>query len=382
MKRGKAFRFFAVLFAVFIVSNVFSQYALKLVVTDVATSSKDEIYVAGSFNNWDAGSHLYKLKPFGPGRKLIVIKDIPAGKVEFKFSRGNWDKVETDAKGYDIPNRVVEVNDDVTVNCAIAGWKDDFPDKPIPNTATANVSIMDTAFFIPQLNRYRRIWIYLPASYHLTKGKRYPVLYMNDGQNLFNLQTAPFGEWGVDEALDSLQRKSGREAIVVGIDHGGNKRLNEYNPFDNDSFGVGEGKRYAAFLAETLKPYIDKNYRTLSDVGHTYIAGSSMGGLISLYTVVAYPNVFGAAGVFSPAFWTSPPIFKTVSDAKWNSAKRFYFYAGGKEAKPMQKDMEKMIKVLQTKTNYEVVSSIDPLADHNEAAWRKEFPAFYLWLMK
>lgn len=382
MNRNIRLIFLLFVFAFFGAATASAQYSLKLVVQDVATKPKDDIYVTGSFNNWDAGNFQYKLKPFGPGRKIIVIKDLPAGKIAFKFTRGNWDKVETDAKGYDVDNRVADVQEDVTVNCAIAGWKDDFPDKPIPNTATANVSVMDTAFFIPQLNRHRRIWIYLPASYQRTQGKRYPVLYMNDGQNLFNLQTAPFGEWGVDEALDSLQRKTGKECIVVGIDHGGSKRLNEYNPYNNDSFGVGEGRAYTAFVAETLKPYIDKHYRTLTDVGNTFIAGSSMGGLISLYAAISYPNVFGSAGIFSPAFWISPQMYTAVADSKWSTKKRMYFYAGGRESKSMVKDMEKMIKLLQTKGNYEIISSVDPQALHNEAAWRKEFPAFYLWLMK
>ncbi|MGN6617295.1 MAG: alpha/beta hydrolase-fold protein, partial [Ilyomonas sp.] len=207
----KIFFFFAFLFFIF---QLHAQYTLRLVVTDVATKKLDDIYVAGNFNNWNPKDANYKLKPFGGSRKAIVLKDIPAGTYQFKFTRGNWDKVETTAKGEDVENRTVEVNGDVSENITIAGWKDDFPDKPKPNTATAQVHVIDTAFFIPQLNRHRRIWIYLPKSYNTTKGKLYPVLYMMDGQNLFNEQTAAFAEWDVDECLDTLQQKTGKECIV------------------------------------------------------------------------------------------------------------------------------------------------------------------------
>lgn len=375
----KTFFFFAFLFFAF---QLPAQYTLRLVVTDVATKKLDDIYVAGNFNNWNPQDPNYKLKPFGGSRKAIVLKDIPAGTYQFKFTRGSWDKVETTAKGEDIENRMVEVDNDVSVNITIAGWKDDFPDKPKPNTATAQVHVMDTAFFIPQLNRHRRIWIYLPKSYNTTKGKLYPVLYMMDGQNLFNEQTAAFGEWGVDECLDTLQQKTGKECIVVGVDNDAEKRVNEYDPYDSEKYGKGEGKQFADFLANTLKPFIDTQYRTLKDVKHTYIAGSSMGGLISLYAVMKYPQTFGAAGVFSPAFWIAPQMFTDMQQTTWATFPRFYFYAGGKESETMVSDMKKMYNIIAEKHNYDMQEVVYPLGQHNESYWRKEFPNFYKWLMK
>lgn len=375
----KIFFFFAFLFFIF---QLHAQYTLRLVVTDVATKKLDDIYVAGSFNNWNPKDANYKLKPFGGSRKAIVLKDIPAGTYQFKFTRGNWDKVETTAKGENVENRTVEVNGDVSENITIAGWKDDFPDKPKPNTATAQVHVIDTAFFIPQLNRHRRIWIYLPKSYNTTKGKLYPVLYMMDGQNLFNEQTAAFGEWGVDECLDTLQQKTGKECIVVGVDNDTVKRVNEYDPYDNEKYGKGEGKQFADFLANTLKPFVDKQYQTLKDVKHTYIAGSSMGGLISLYAVMEYPQTFGAVGVFSPAFWIAPQMFTDMQQTTWTTFPRFYFYAGGKETETMVSDMKKMYNVIAQKHNYDMQEVVYPLGQHNESYWRKEFPNFYKWLVK
>lgn len=370
--------FFAFLLLTF---QLGAQYTLRLVVTNVATKKLDDIYVAGNFNNWDPADGNYKLKPFGGSRKAIVLKDIPAGSYQFKFTRGSWNKVETTAKGEDIENRTVEVNADVSQDITIAGWKDDFPDKPKPNTATAQVHLLDSAFFIPQLNRYRRLWIYLPKSYNITKGKTYPVLYMMDGQNLFNEQTAAFGEWGVDECLDSLQQKTGKECIVVGVENGGDKRINEYDPYDNEKYGKGEGKQFADFLANTLKPFIDNNYRTVKDVNHTYIAGSSMGALISLYSVMKYPKVFGAAGVFSPAFWIAPLFYKDMQETTWTTFPRFYFYAGEKEDKTMVRDMKKMYDIIGQKHNYDMQEVVFPLGQHNETYWRKEFPNFYNWLV-
>lgn len=370
---------------IFFCSMVFSslaQYTIRFVVTGIATKKLDDIYITGNFNNWNPDDAQYKLKPFGPTRRVIVLKNMPAGKYEYKFTRGGMDKVETTAKGEDIDNRVVEVNGDVSVEVQIPGWKDDYPDKPKPFTATAQVHLLDSVFAIPQLNRTRRIWVYLPKSYTVTKGKAYPVLYLQDGQNLFNEQTAFAGEWGVDECLDSLQKITGKECIVIGIDNGGDKRIAEYNPYNSDKYGKGEGQQYAAFLAETLKPYVDLHYRTIKDAAHTWVAGSSMGGIISLYTVMKYPSVFGVAGVLSPALDVTPDLFADVQQTNWTSLPRFYFYAGGKESATMVSSMDKLIGMIEKKNRYDIRRSFYPLGEHNEAAWRKEFPDFYRWLVQ
>jgi predicted alpha/beta superfamily hydrolase len=374
----KKLLFFLSFFICFNAAN--AQYTMRIVVNDAASKDADDWYVAGNFNNWNPRSETYKLKVFGAKRKAIVLKDIPAGNYQFKITRGSWEKGETTAEGADLQNREVEVNSDTIIYIRVAGWKDDYPNKPKPNTATAQVKILDTAFRIPQLNRTRRIWIYLPKSYATSK-KSYPVIYMHDGQNLFNEQTAPFGEWGIDEALDTLQIKTKKEAIIVGIDHGDDKRMNEYNPYDLDKFGKGEGDKYIDFLANTLKPYIDKSFRTKKDSSNTFIAGSSMGGLISLYAVVKYPNVFGGAGIFSPAFWSSPSLYNAVSNATWKTFNKLYFYAGGKESGLMIPDMEKMVKVVEAKGKSHLRIIKSPLGQHNEPTWRKEFPDFYTWII-
>src|SRR5690606_36165183 len=144
----------------------------------------------------------------------------------------------------------------------------------------------------------------LPPDYE-TSAKYYPVLYMHDGQNLFDVRTSFSGEWKVDEHLDSLFLLGDPGCIVVGIDNGGTNRINEYSPWVNPQYGGGQGDQYIEFLIETLKPYIDQNYRTLPDAEHTGIMGSSMGGLISYYGGLTNQNVFGRIGAFSSSFWFS-----------------------------------------------------------------------------
>lgn len=377
-------KFLTIVFILFVVF-VNAQYNVRLVVTQAATKQNDDIYVAGNFNSWNPADEKYKLKPFAGGRKSIVIKDLPAGTYAFKFTRGNFEKVECAADGRNIEDRVIEVNGDVSQEFTVAGWKDDYPIHPKPFTASPNVRVLDTAFIMPQLNRKRKIWVYLPKGY-ATVGRAYPVLYMNDGQNLFNEQTAFAGEWGVDEALDSIQKITGKECIVVGIDNGGDKRMSEYSPYDftyNKTTVKAEGKEYVDFIVQTLKPFIDSKYRTKKSAEFTSIAGSSMGGLISYYAILKYPDVFGSAGIFSPSFWISAQSFTDAEQFVTKASPRFYFYAGGKEGASMVGDMKKVATALSTKNDkYQITTLVDPNGEHNEKNWRREFPRFFMWLMQ
>jgi predicted alpha/beta superfamily hydrolase len=243
------------------------------------------------------------------------------------------------------------------------------------STASKNVQVISTDFLIPQLKRTRRIWIYLPEDYTKDPLKRFPVLYMQDGQNVFDDSTAFAGEWGVDEYLDGL--KDG-QCIVVAIDNGGEKRMREYNPYDNKKYGKGEGKKYVDFLVKTLKPFIDKKYRTLTDKEHTLIAGSSMGALISLYAVLQYPKVFGYVGAFSPSFWiTDSKIFTDIKKKGRKVSSFIYLYGGKKEGSDMVTNILKASEVMPSKSNPKLVTMIRDEGEHNEVRWRLEFPLFY-----
>ena len=233
---------------------------------------------------------------------------------------------------------------------------------------------------MPQLGRTRRIWIYLPAGYSASK-RRYPVIYMQDGQNLFDEQTSADGEWGVDEILDKFP--DSKESIIVGIDHGGNYRITEYDPF-NSTYGQGRGDAYTDFLTNTLKPYVDSAYRTKSGPRYTTVAGSSMGGLVSMYAVLKYPGVFGNAGIFSPAFWiASPQIFNYAQQQELRRYTRFYFVCGDAESDLMVNDMQKMANIIRAKGESPEQTPIVIIkgASHNEKQWNGDFPGFYQWLL-
>ena len=328
------------------------------------------IYVAGSFNGWNPKDDLFAFKQLPNGSYAIDLK-LEQGNYEYKITRGGWDMVECKKDGSGIPNRVLNVSNNINVQLEIEEWKDRFPEKPKTSTASKNVHIVDPTFWIPQLKRQRRIWIYLPAGYTEKENKaRYNVLYMHDGQNLFDDATSFSGEWGIDEALDS----SNAQLIVVGIDNGGDKRMNEYNPYDHKRFGTGEGDAYIDFIVKTLKPYIDKNYRTKKGKENTLIFGSSMGGLISMYAVLKYPKTFGGAGIFSPSFWIAPQMYTLMQEKGKKVKANLYFFVGKLEGESMVPDMLKAFSTMAGVSKSNMQSVIRDEGKHNEGTWRKEFP--------
>lgn len=305
---------------------------------------------------------------------------MPSGKYSFKATKGSWETVECGPNGGDVANRDISINHDTTIMINITGWKDDFPPQQKKHTASANVHIISESFNIPQLGRQRRVWIYLPPDYSRSK-KKYPVIYMHDGQNLFDEYTSGYGEWGIDEIMDKLP--DAQQSIIVGIDHGGEYRITEYDPYDS-RYGKGRGADYVDFLVKNLKPYIDAHYRTRSDAKHTTIAGSSMGGLISMYAVLKYPRIFGNGGIFSPAFWIATQIYELAEQQPLPSATRFYFVCGDSESESMAADMQKMAGIIQAKGLAEknITTVIMQGERHNEKQWNKDYPAFYNWLIK
>jgi predicted alpha/beta superfamily hydrolase len=290
--------------------------------------------------------------------------------------------VEVTASGKSIGNRVLKVGNDTVVYITIASWSHLFENKGKQHTSSVNVSIFDSAFLFPSLGYVKTVRIYLPPNYKSGK-KKYPVLYMHDGQNVFDEFTSGYGEWHVDEALDSLYKASGKSLIVVAIDHGNEKRINEYNPYDSTRFGKGVGELYLKDIAEVLKPAIDKVFRTSASSSNTWIAGSSMGGLVSTYGVLIYPKVFGGAGIFSPAYWVNKSVEQAANKyaEKRKKSNKFYFYAGGNESKEMIPDMENIAAVVCVNKSKNCSTLVDAEAKHNEAAWTIHFHDFLKFMM-
>jgi len=246
------------------------------------------------------------------------------------------------------------------------------------HTADPNVWVMDEAFDIPQLGRTRRIWIYHPKNYHELE-ERYPVIYMHDGQNLFDQATAFDKEWEVDETLNTLFAR----CIIVGIDNS-EHRMREYNFNDHEEHGPGEGRQYMEFIATTLKPYIDANFRTRPEREYTHIAGSSMGGLISLYGALHFASIFGGAGIFSPSLWLVPDVvneLQPIAAQQEAYPQQFYFYGGAREGCNMVENIGKVVDMLAQYPHYELTIEIDGKGEHSEEHWREKFANYYQWLM-
>jgi predicted alpha/beta superfamily hydrolase len=234
----------------------------------------------------------------------------------------------------------------------------------------------------PQLGNRRDVLVYLPPSYG-SSGRHYPVVYMQDGQNLFDASTSFAGEWLVDETMERVAA-DGVEAIVVAIPHVGKERADEYSPFRDDRIGGGRGNEYVSFLIDTLKPRIDAEFRTRRERAHTGIMGSSMGGLISLFGFLRRPGVFGFAGVMSPSLWVARRAIFGVAESvsRWDG--RLYMDTGTLEGRGQVRQMREMVRLLRRRAVHprlQLRYVEERGAGHNEAAWAKRFEPAIRWLL-
>lgn len=265
-------------------------------------------------------------------------------------------------------------------------WQD-YPDIQTEHTVIGTLKALPD-FESPQLGNRRTLLVYLPNSY-ATSDRHYPVVYMHDGQNLFDARTSFAGEWQVDETMQRLEG-DGIEAIIVGIPNMGRARMDEYSPFRDNRHGGGKGERYLDFIADTLKPRIDADFRTLPDRAHTGIMGSSMGALISLYGYFYRADTFGFAGAMSPAFWFGGgAIFPYLLQQSYIPGK-IYLDAGTAEvarrfarilprhlSQPVVSDARRAADIL-LRLGYSAPSEVryvqDDGAAHNETAWARRLP--------
>jgi len=226
---------------------------------------------------------------------------------------------------------------------------------------------------------HHQLWIYTPHRYAESQ-KKYPVMYLFDGQNLFENGHGYGGEWHIDETLDSIKAK----VIVVGIAHGGNQRIAELTPWPHPKYGGGQGKIFLNSIVEVIKPFIDRHFRTKSEAKNTAIGGSSLGGLMAYYAAIAYPEVFGKAAVLSPAFWINRQDLTAFMDGQSHNECRVFFGCGDNEGDPdMLTDLrrfEKALHQLRCSCLHADKEVIYPGGQHNEALWSKAFRDAYLWL--
>ena len=222
----------------------------------------------------------------------------------------------------------------------------------------------------PQLENERDVDIFLPPSYSRTR-RRYPVIYMQDGQNLADPHRAFAGTWELPRALNALAAR-GLEAIVVGIPNSGAERLKEYSPFADRRHGGGGGDAYLAFVERTLKPLVDRRVRSRPEREATGIFGSSMGGLISLYAFFRAPATFGFVGAMSPSLWFGERAMIDYVDRDGTPPGHVYLDVGTEEGAGTLRDAEQFATLLERK-GYVAGESLSfaavPGGRHEEAHW-------------
>lgn len=349
------------------------------------TPPADTLYIAGNFNGWNPGSANHRLTR-QPDSSWMITLPQSSGSIQYKFTRGNWTNVEGNALGAQRPNRTYTFGSADTVRITIESWEDlhNGGGGGGGSTANAQVILLTDSFYIPQLQRYRRIWMYLPVDYNTALTKSYPVFYMHDGQNLFDATTSFAGEWEVDEHLSRLFGQGDYGAIVVGISNGGTQRINEYSPWVNPQYGGGQGEDYMNFIVQTLKPYVDSQYRTDTARTSTGLWGSSMGGLISQFGVMRHQEVFGMAGIFSPSLWFSAQVFSQIPLEGRRHPIRFYLLAGALESSSMVAQTQQLAQALRSAgfDSLDVAVRVRSDGQHSEWFWRREFPDAYRWLLR
>jgi enterochelin esterase-like enzyme len=226
------------------------------------------------------------------------------------------------------------------------------------------------------LRNERDLIVYLPPGYEDQPGRRFPVLYLQDGQNLFDGATSfiPGQDWHVGQTADHFIGIGTVEPlIIVGIYNTGKQRIYEYTPARVPKMGGGRARRYAKFLIEELKSFIDFEYRTLGDTHHTGLGGSSLGGLVSLWVGLRYPKIFGRLAALSPSVWWNQRMMHTyAANARIKSRPRIWLDIGTREGPNILRDVETFRDILLQKgwqidrdLHYERVEG----AEHNEAAW-------------
>lgn len=349
----------------------------------ITSNEEDDrpVYITGNFNKWNPKDVNFILEVIDSKNFTIDINDehLPEN-IEYKYTRGGWGNVEIDRFGNITPNRKVK-KDQLEVTDTIEKWRINWG--PFKKEFSPIAEIISEKFFIPQLNRTRKIWALLPYNYHKTD-KTYPVLYLQDAQNLFN-EGSPFGNWEIDKKMSILAEYGRGDLIIIAIENGSEDRIKEYVLDNNSITENAEGKKYIRFLADTLKPYVDSVYRTKPEREFTGIGGSSLGGLISIYSGFLYPEVYSKLMIFSPSLWINPENnfpqmnFKNPYDIK------VYMYGGEMEGSQMTERIALFEKTMQGWENshslqFEFKISLNDEGKHQEFYWSQEFPRAVEWL--
>ncbi len=379
-------------------SNVWASVAVTIIVEPPENTPADAtLYIAGnheSIGPWVPDKHALKRADDGTWRTNL---DLPDGfGLEYKITLGSWDTVERRTDGADIANRKTNAKDGLVLAIDVAAWSSDKDPqrRRLEPSLTGNIKLI-SKFRSEVLGNERNLIVYLPEPYDCEPDRRFPVLYMQDGQNIFDRATSAFGiEWGVDETAQTLIRSNKVEPlIIVGIYTEAN-RINELTDTYSTKHGNGgKAPLYAKFLVDEVKPLIDKTYRTKPDRANTGVGGSSLGGLVSLFLIEKYPEVFSRCAAVSPALlWSDEALVQ-----RWNTDRaklplqrtRFWIDVGSQETVQDTPSTAYLNSVrslgeifknagLEEGSDYRFV--VKQGAEHNEAAWRERFPEILQFL--
>ena len=346
---------------------------------DLTTPVTDDrpVYITGNFCDWAIDLEVTHLQRVDSGTytvDLFIDEALPE-QIEYKYYRGGEGSLELDENGETTPNRTVYCGAEL-VQDKVPYWQHNGL-----SVDPTYLPIEQTLYFpYPGRPDERRVRVLLPFDYE-TSDAHYPVLYLNDGQNVVG-EGEGFGSWKTEFRLEQLATRHRHRVIIVAIDYAGEDRTAEYT-IESVEPGFGKGDTYLTFVTGTVKAHIDARYRTLPDVANTGMGGSSLGGLITVWAGLAHPNVFGRWLVFSPALWISRGIYRAATETPLRACTRVYLYGSESESREMVPNLIKLAASLRS-----VISEcayhqqvIDPNGRHEEWRWSLELPRVIEWLL-
>ena len=347
----------------------FAQTEIRLRILD-RLGAPPELFLAGDFNGWEAGDEKYHFVD-----QRLIIDSMP-DIIEFKVVGKSWAEVEATKEGKPIANRKRIIRAGAILELEIPGWEKPPKQIPIAENIYSHLNEKDLVYG----GQSKELWVYLPASYKLENNKVYPVLYLMDGQNLFLGVDGSAVKWQVGKSMDSLKL----DFIVVGIEHGGLKRIDELSPYPNPRYGGGGADSLLIFIQKQVQPFLRKHYRISEKREQNFIGGSSLGGLFAMNAVLRANDTFGGALVFSPSYWFNPEL--ALYTSRYSQKKRTFVYQlmGGQEGSDPAKnialvnDMATIMGALDKP--WVCKTKIAAMGQHSESFWQQEFPEAILWL--
>ncbi|WP_310558603.1 alpha/beta hydrolase-fold protein [Flavobacterium sp.] len=337
------------------------------------------VYISGNFNSWRTQDKEFRMERIGNN---LYQFEFPSNfnypdDLQYKFTKGDWSEVEIGKNNEITSNRSTKLHSGI-LNEYVPKWRKNW--LPFKTNYLPKVILISDEFEIPQLNKTRKIWALLPHDYD-SSSESYPVMYLQDAQNLFN-ENAQYGNWEIDKKLAVMAEYKIGKIIIVAIEHAEEDRIKEYN-VGKTVLGKGQGKKYIKFMTETLKPFVDSNFRTKKEREFTGIGGSSMGGLVSIFSGLRYPEVYGKLMIFSPSLWVVPKL-KIDTDSTTTDDTKIYLYAGGDESATMIEHVQQFKKNILAsefiKDKMKINLSINMEGKHSETYWSDEFPKAIEWL--